>query len=499
MADSGKSHRESKQMSVRRCQRVVALTTAVLGFAVLFVFFHFFYRYHLYHREQFSLFLMTPGALREYFTSAAPVSRLAGDFLTQFFLFTYAGPAVMAFSLTLLGVLVYRLFFRYLQMWAFVPAVCLTVVETGRQCGLTYPLSSTYQWIGLALTLLLCRWLFLRLRGRILRYSVILLLGVGVWLFGWGDWEKRSVNSPNFSQERMLAVDSEHYFGRLDVVGRLLDKYEGRHERFNAYYRNLWLAEQFRLSDDMMHYYQPFELGLYLPVDEKVSYPIVYASGELWFLLGDMTNAEHSTMLGMIFSPEGKGVRPLKRLAEINLINGDEEAALKYLRILEKTLFYRRWARMRMPGKETPDVRRWLTMKRSLLPTRDVVRAPLDLRRSLEFLLESNPDNVFASQYLLSFDLMHKDIELFFFDYNRFCRHQKLGRVWAEALLIWMSANGTSETDMMRLTIPPQTVDEFREYNSLFSMGGNNLARLQRKFGNTYWFFFHFASMNGHE
>ena len=486
-------------MSARRCQRVVGLAATVFGFAVLFVFFHFFYHYHLYHREQFSLFLLAPDAFREYFTSVAPVSRLVGDFLTQFFHFTYAGPAIMAFSLTLLGVLVYRLFFRYLHMWAFVPAVCLTVVETGRQCGLTYPLSSTYQWIGLVLTLLLCRRLFLRLRGRILRYLVILLLGAGVWLFGWGDWEKRSVNSPNFSQERMLAVDSEHYFGRLDVMGRLLDKYEDRHDRFNAYYRNLWLAEQFRLSDDMMHYYQPFELGLYLPVDEKVSYPIVYASGELWFLLGDMTNAEHSTMLGMIFSPEGKGVRPLKRLAEINLINGDEEAALKYLRILEKTLFYRRWARMRMPGKETSDVRRWLTMKRSLLPTRDVVRAPLDLRRSLEILLESNPDNVFASQYLLSFDLMHKDIELFSFDYNRFCRHQKLGRVWAEALLIWMSANGTSETDMMRLNIPPQTVDEFREYNSLFSMGGNSLSRLQRKFGKTYWFFFHFASMNGHE
>ena len=47
--------------------------------------------------------------------------------------------------------------------------------------------------------------------------------------------------------------------------------------------------------------------------------------------------AEHCAMLSMIFSPRNSGSRMIKRLAEINLVNGDDEAALKYLRILDNT------------------------------------------------------------------------------------------------------------------------------------------------------------------
>ena len=42
-----------------------------------------------------------------------------------------------------------------------------------------------------------------------------------------------------------------------------------------------------------------------------------------------MTMAEHASLLSMIFSPQNKSVRMVQRLAEINLINGDNEAARK--------------------------------------------------------------------------------------------------------------------------------------------------------------------------
>ncbi|MBR5963789.1 MAG: hypothetical protein IK000_06550 [Bacteroidaceae bacterium] len=501
MGSGKKISDETKRLPAKeRCGKTVRLTILIVGCLLLFVFFQFFYRYHLYHREQFSLFLTAPDVLQAYWKAPAAISCLVGDFLTQFFYFRYMGPIIMALTHTLLGVLVYRLFFRYLRRWALVPALCAVLMETGRQCGLTYPLSSTWQWIGLVATLLLCRWVLLHWKGSFLRYVVaVILLGGGVWLFGWGDWEKRSVFMPNMTQERMLAVDTEYYFGRYEEMGRLLDSYADTPNRFDAYYRNLWLANQYRLSDDMLDYYQPFELGLFLPVDEKVSYPIVYASGELWFLLGDMTNAEHSTMLGMIFSPKGKGVRPLRRLAEINLINGDDEAAMKYLRILEKTLVYRRWARARMPGQQTPEVQRWLTMKRSLIASTDLVRAPLDLRRSLVHLLHDNPDNVFARQYLLAFDLMHKDVGVFVQDYTHYSPRQESHRLWEEALLIWISANGGAEEEIARWNISPSTVAAFREYNTLYKEGEGAIRRLQQKYGKTYWFFFHFASMDAHE
>ena len=67
--------------------------------------------------------------------------------------------------------------------------------------------------------------------------------------------------------------------------------------------------------------------------------------------------AEHCAMLSMIFSPRNSGSRMIKRLAEINLVNGDDEAALKYLRILDKTLLHKSWAEKRIPGQQTPQVR----------------------------------------------------------------------------------------------------------------------------------------------
>ena len=60
-------------------------------------------------------------------------------------------------------------------------------------------------------------------------------------------------------------------------------------------------------------------------------------------------HGEHCAMLSMIFSPRNSGSRMIKRLAEINLVNGDDEAALKYLRILDKTLLHKSWAEKRIP------------------------------------------------------------------------------------------------------------------------------------------------------
>ena len=81
--------------------------------------------------------------------------------------------------------------------------------------------------------------------------------------------------------------------------------------------------------------------------------------------------AEHAAILGMIFSPHHTGARAVKRLAEINLVNGDEAAAMKYLRLLQKTMCYRDWAERRIPGKQTAEVCQWLERKRLLLPATD--------------------------------------------------------------------------------------------------------------------------------
>jgi hypothetical protein len=501
-----KSHRQSGSV------RLLAGGLALVGLVALFVFFQFFYRNHLCHREQFSLFLWAAEPLRAYWSAPAPVARLLGDVLTQFLGLNVVGPLIMALTLMALGVLTYKLFSKFLKLWSLIPAVLIVVVETGRQCGLTYPLSSTLQWVGIVGTLLIVLGLNKSPRAKAATRRVasftagLLILAAGIWLFGWGDWEKRAVMWPEMNVERMLAIDNDWYHGRLDHMQHQLDKQAKHPSRFNSYYQNLLLTTQYRMGDELMHYYQPFQLGLFLPVSGSTSYPLIYMSGEMWFQLGDLTNAEHSVLLGMLFSPNSVGSRPLKRLAEISLIRGDEAAAMKYLRILDKTLFYHRWARIHMPAERPKGLTRWMDMKSSLNVTTDTVRSPMDIETSFRHLLDSNPDNVFARDYLLSYDLLDKDVDTFVQDYDLYLRGQAVTqRTWAEAMLIWLAAHGRSEEEVMARGIPPAVIEEFMEYNDIYqkAVSGSpttfptrQYQRLQERFGKTYWFFYHFAQIN---
>ena len=488
--------------------RLLAGGLALVGLVALFVFFQFFYRNHLCHREQFSLFLWAAEPLRAYWSAPAPVARLFGDVLTQFLGLNVVGPLIMALTLMALGVLTYKLMARYVGLWALIPAALIVALETGRQCGLTYPLSSTLQLVGIEVTALVVLQVVESINKKVRKWTCGIfcfsILAAGLWLFGWGDWEKRDVSRPNMRVEYMLALDNDWYHGRDASLQRRLDRHADQNSRFDAYYQNLLWADKYRLGDKLMQHYQPFQLGLFLPVEATASYQLAYMSGELWFLVGDMTNAEHSALLGMVFSPNSVGSRPLMRLAEINLIRGDEAAAMKYLRVLDKTLLYHRWARSRMPLGRQKTLEHWLEMKRTLLCTTDTVRDPMDIGCALRHLVEDNPDNVFARDYLFSFDLLAKDIDAFRDDYLRYQPHGlPPQRTWAEALLLWIAAHERGEREMAELDIPSDVANAFVNYMEEYGKLGTSLlpadrqiAGLAQQYGKTYWFFYHFAQMN---
>lgn len=464
-----------------------------IGALALFLFFFKAVPYHLFHREQTQLFLCTADTLTEYWKHPAALACLAGDFLTQLFYYEGGGPAVMAAVLLLWGMVVFRLLLPYIGRWAWVPAVLAVLWETGRQCGLTYPLSGTIALAGIGGVLLLCRGCIRRSWKWGLPVSVPVLL-LGYWLFGYGDWSSKGYNTPDLGREHLLALDSEMYFGRREKVRKLLAEEEYR-SPFATYYYNLLNARQRQLPDKLMDYYQPASQGVFLPVAPGFTYLTIYAANEAWFALGDMTMAEHAAILGMIFSPCHTGARAVKRLAEINLINGDEAAAMKYLRLLQKTMCYRDWAERRMPGRQTPEVRQWLERKRQLLPATDTLRSAADAPLSLRHLLRNHPENEMARDYLLCYDLLNKDIAAFARDYREFAANRVSSRLYAEGLLIHLAANKASLEEVKRWNIPPQVLDEFNEYTRLYEANGGNGAPLQAKYGKTYWFYFHYATM----
>ena len=464
-----------------------------VGALALFLFFFKLLPYHLFHREQTQLFLYASEALTEYLKHPAALAGLLGDFLTQFFYYEGGGPAIMTVVLLLWGIVVFRLLLPYIGRWAWLPAVAAVVWEAGRQCGLLYPLSGTIALIGIGSLVLLCRSCFRRSWKLGLPVGVLAVVA-GYWLFGYGNWSSGWYNTPDLERERLLALDSEMYFGRMEKVQKLLAELD-LHTPFATYYYNLLHARQMQLPDKLTDYYQPASQGLFLPVAPTSTYLTIYAANEVWFTLGDMTMAEHATILGMIFSPRHTGARAIKRLAEINLINGDEAAAMKYLRLLQKTMCYRQWAERRIPGRQTSEIRQWLEQKQQLLPVTDTLRFSSNIPLSLRHLLRSNPDNGMARDYLLCFDLLNKDIGAFAQDYREFAAGGIPSRLYAEGLLIYLAGSNAPIEEVKKYRIPPQVLDEFNEYSKLYEANGGNGTTLQAEYGKTYWFYFHYATM----
>ncbi len=291
-----------------------------------------------------------------------------------------------------------------------------------------------------------------------------------------------------------------------NIFGAILEALDGNWDKVDVltegsraadlyvYYHNLAMAMQGCLADSLMYYYQPFERGLFLPVNETAGQLRIAASSEVWFRLGEMTMAEHSAMLGQIFSASHFGVPYLKRLAEINLVNGQNEAALKYLRLLSKESGCEKWVSERIPGKESKEVKERLAFLRTLTPKSDIVHSPSDYRGILKNLIASNPDNELARQYLLCLDILLKNLEHFIEDYDPSIDDSRL---YDEAVLIFLAQRGAmTPENIAHFDIPYTVLQEFSDYNNMVNMHRAAMEPMQAKYGKTYWFFYQYAKRN---
>lgn len=287
---------------------------------------------------------------------------------------------------------------------------------------------------------------------------------------------------PSQEGEALLAIDCEAYHGHWEEVQRLT--YDDKTSEYKAYYHNLSLAHQGLLADSLMHHYAPFERALFLPVDETGNYMRFLAAGEAWWAVGDLTMAEHATMLGLIFSPRHTGTRALRRLAEINMAQGDSAAASKYLRILQTCPQHRAWVQERKP------LLRGLQMRDG----QDTLRLSLQYQKSLRNVLDNHPDHALAHEYLLCLDLLLKDLVSFRADIERY-GYTTPSRLYEEAILILM-AGDEELRGAWHDYVDASTYQDFVRFNQLYGQGNIKALAPMRQ---TYWYYFKFAKRNEKE
>ena len=451
------------------------LVAAVLAFLGSWSFFLFAYPYHLMRREQQNLFLFDGVHIRETYRGIGFLGRFVADFLEQFFLAAVPASLIVALLLTGIGVVVFRICRHFLGKWPSLGIATLFFAWSFlRETGNLYLTRYTVATLALLSLVLLA----LQFKKAWLKpLAAVLLVGFGIWAFGspvhkvYG----KAWSVPQFKYERVLGLDTEACREHWDKVLQLskVDLYTEE----ASYCYNLALAMKGRLGDDLFDHSQNYHYSLLFPASSDQTVMTNAMAGEAWFQLGDMTVAEQSAITSLQASPKHTGARYLVRLARVNLISGEDGAAMKYLTILGKTLFYGKWARSMMPGRQDEAVRVQLSDAHARLARKDIVHQLDRPREQLLGLLEADPTNAAARNYLLCYDLLTYDLDAFMQD---FTPDMIKGRLYQEAVLLWLTLQG-------RLT-----PDEIARYGMDLSVSDrmNRFGLNPGAFKNTYWYYY---------
>jgi len=223
---------------------------------------------------------------------------------------------------------------------------------------------------------------------------------------------------------------------------------------------------------------------------------IMIKNSELYYTLGYFNEAHRWAYESMVIN--GLTERALKIIVNTNLINGHNSRALKYVQILEKTLFTKEWAKKR----------------RNLIETNSVASCPeyqskIKLRTDEDYLynndrhdlylkkLVEHPDNQDALEILMMYYLLENNLSDFYRYYQKskhFKNNSKLPKVYEEALLVYhviLKDKNLNSPKLKRISKTTNTA--FKQFAQKLSKVDNDITRrkkfLKKDFGNTYWYY----------
>ena len=536
----------------------------LLGAIASFVFFQFFYPYHLFYQEQNQLFLFSWDYITTYLDKPGWLACLAGDFLTQFYYYRYAGPTILTLSILMAGYNVrcgvedtdikgtwipytiaiavmtmlacfsfhydYRLssiiavagganVFRFSTKILVSTRMFVKKLESLAEQHTSLDGTRLPQWItafSIFTSILVCHWFF---GCGMWVYAVLVLLGCIKYINKPGNYTRLAAIAiplflimldkrlyfidlytaythpgigkfvkPQMDLEKTLAADCEYYFGNYNTVVNMVEK-DKEPNQYMKFYYNLVSAQGRSLPAVLLKYPNNY-LGTFETLGPDTPPLTIKTINELYWILGDMTFSERAAILANVCSPENRNIRMMKRLAEINLVKGDYDAARKYLRILQKTFVWSRWANRAFDalGKKASSYDKALLQqyidKRPYLNTRDTLRLNDNCHTIMSELMESNPNNYIAINYMLCSDLLLKDMETFKHDYDAYYLKQQnvaYETLYQEALAIYLAGTQASPAEWAKYIKRQDVLQRFKQYNE---------QRGNPAFKDTYWYYF---------
>jgi len=216
----------------------------------------------------------------------------------------------------------------------------------------------------------------------------------------------------NFKAEKVMQYD---FMARYQQWNRILETVnaEKPNNQIGVTVQNLALAMRGMLADHLFEYNQNGIAGLLPDVQRDATSPLPTA--EAFYQLGMIYVAQRTVFEAQeAILDFQKSARCYKRLAETNLIIGKYEVARKYLKALQKTLFYSGWAdeTLQLLGNEEAIARHpEYGRLRQLVYNEDFYFGDKVTPEMLEDLFFSNTDNRLAFEYLKAYYMLTGDRE----------------------------------------------------------------------------------------
>jgi hypothetical protein len=263
--------------------------------------------------------------------------------------------------------------------------------------------------------------------------------------------------------------------------------------KVGQYFYDVALAETGQLCNRLFNGRQDFrELSLALPWSDDF---LVW--GGYFFYTAGLVNEAHRWAYEemVVYNPRPHNIEMLVRT---NLVNGNYVMADKYLSMLKKTIFYRKWAAQY--SKCTSDTAFTaypeLLAKRSILPVKNFYVYLESPEGNLPALFEANGRNRVAFEYMMAYMMLTKNVEsiaaslkmLKNIGYTRIPRHLE------EAAMIYYNSKKVYP-DLGGLSISETTQHNFDAYFRAYIEARKNpdtMKERMRVFGNTFWYYYHF-------
>ena len=260
-------------------------------------------------------------------------------------------------------------------------------------------------------------------------------------------------------------------------------------------YANMALANKGELANQAFHYYPKGMNSLLATVNSTGTVRLM--ASDIHYTVGCIAEAQQHAFEAQVTFPQSLGIQTLKRLVKTNLIFGHHEVAEKYLSLIAKTTLHQEWAQQYskfLYNDKAVEEDDELGEKRRSLSNRNRFAMFYGWAPELQDILEVNPDNRKALEYLGLSILMNKDVKEFqtFLDKYYGTRKDKtLPQSFQQAVMALDKPDKVEE-----YSVSGSVKEQYNQFMRLYAQNRQNPNLknvMHRSFGHTVWYYLIFV------